>query len=398
VSLPASCKRGHVGSYKLNAQGFPVCTLCAREARRASKERLVQRTSKTSEEGQKSAFPLPSSRVFPTDRTFLEVGREYLAARDDVAPATAVRDAWLLERLIELHARPIAQLTTPDYVHALRAIEADGDRRTTAHRCAGLAGAITRYAVNLGYAQINALPAGQLRGTLRPVKQGSFAAITDPDRFGQLLRFIRDYRLIGGRNVAAALRLAPLVFVRPGELRTAEWAEFNLDRAEWLIPAHKMKMRRPHLVPLSTQSLEILRDQFKHTGSARFVFPGREGRPLSEGAFKVALGYFCPSSEHTPHGFRSTASTMLRDQLGYDSEFVELQLAHAKSDKVAAIYDRSQRLPERRKLMQAWSDYLDALRAKASENMVDTQIGKTPRHLPSDLSTGLWAYAGERAE
>jgi integrase len=154
-------------------------------------------------------------------------------------------------------------------------------------------------------------------------------------------------------------------------------------------------MRRQHLVPLPTQALEILREQYKHTGSGRFVFPGREGRPLSEGAFKVALSYFCPSTEHTPHGFRSSASTMLREPLGFDSEIVELQLAHAKGDKVAAIYDRSQRLPERRALMQKWSDYLDTLRAQAIEAVIGVKLGESPRQLPSDLSTGLWTYAGE---
>jgi integrase len=357
--------------------------------------RVAQRTAEPSPPAAIPAAGTPATHWYPAHRTFLEVGREYLATRDNVAPATATRDAWLLERLSGLHRRPIAQLTTPDYVHALRAIEADGDRRTTAHRCAGLASAITRYAVNLGYAQTNALPAGQLHGTLKPVKQESFAAITDPRRFGQLLRFIRDYRMVGSRDVAAALRLAPLVFVRPGELRTAEWGEFSLDKAEWVIPAHKMKMRRQHLVPLPTQALEILREQYKHTGSGRFVFPGREGRPLSEGAFKVALSYFCPSTEHTPHGFRSSASTMLREQLGFDSEIVELQLAHAKGDKVAAIYDRSQRLPERRALMQKWSDYLDTLRAQAIEAVIGVKLGESPRQLPSDLSTGLWTYAGE---
>jgi integrase len=215
-----------------------------------------------------------------------------------------------------------------------------------------LATAITRYAVDHGYARTNALPVGQLRGTLKPINQESFAAITDPERFGQLLRFLRDYRLIGKRSVAAALRLAPLVFVRPGELRTAEWAHINLDKAEWVIPAQNMKMRRPHLVPLSRQALEILREQREYSGAGRYVFPGTKAdRPLSENTLSAALAYFCETSEHVPHGFRSSASTMLREQLGYDSEIVELQLAHVRSDKVAAIYDRSQKLPARRAMI-----------------------------------------------
>jgi integrase len=389
VPLPATCKRGHVGAYKLNAQGNPVCTLCAREARRASKARTTERTQSAAAESVAQAVAASCH----SHKSFGEVGREYLSKRDNLAPATAARDQWVFALLAPLHSRLIDQLTTPDYVRALCAVEAAGNRRAAAHRCAGLATAITRYAVNHGYARTNALPAGQLRGTLKPVNQVSFAAITDPDRFGQLLRFARDYRLIGKRSVAAALRLAPLVFVRPGELRTAEWVHINLDKAEWVIPAQNMKMRRPHLVPLSRQALEILREQREYSGTGSYVFPGTKAdRPLSENTLSAALAYFCESSEHVPHGFRSSASTMLREQLGYDSEIVELQLAHVKGDKVAAIYDRSQKLPDRRAMMQRWADYVDELRAKACENFNNA---KTPKPLPSDLGAGLWSYAGE---
>jgi integrase len=147
------------------------------------------------------------------------------------------------------------------------------------------------------------------------------------------------------------------------------------------------------LWPLSRQALEIFREQHEYSGAGRYVFHGTKAdRPLSENTLSAALAYFCESSEHVPHGFRSSASTILREQLGYDSEIVELQLAHAKGDKVAAIYDRSQKLPARREMMQRWADYVDELRAEACEAISGT---KTPKNLPSDLSAGLWQYAGE---
>lgn len=158
------------------------------------------------------------------------------------------------------------------------------------------------------------------------------------------------------------------MFVRPGELRQAEWAEVDFKAAEWKLPSHKMKMRKPHVVPLSRQALMILKTQHAISGAGRYVFPGpRTRRPLSDMSLTVALHNISPAfgrEDHSVHGFRSTASTLL-NELGFDSALIELQLAHVKSDKVACIYDRSQRLGDRRKMMQEWADYLDKLRAEA---------------------------------
>ncbi len=373
------CKRGHTEP----RNRFNQCPACLRETRR--------KYNKRSARGQTPApvkleVVAPAPRQEPAHpRSFLAVAQEYLASQDNVAPATAEKRLYLLDQLRAIHDRPVAELTTPDFVKALKAIEALGDRRETAHRCGMFAGQVTRYAVNHGYATVNVLPSGQLRGALKPVQVESHAAITDAKRFGKLLDAIDVYcNIVGSRghpSVEEALALAPLVFVRPGELRSMEWREVNLEKAEWLIPAEKMKMRRPHLVPLSTQALALLRRQHAQTGKGRYVFPAKwrrsqvEEKPLSENAFREAFRVMGPlmhetaslAKEHTMHGFRSSASTLLNGELGIDSALIELQLAHVKGDRIAGIYDRSQRIPERRELMQRWADYCDKLRAEATK-------------------------------
>jgi len=304
--------------------------------------------------------------------SFLAVAREYFLTQDDIAESTVEKREYLLQQLQALHTVPIGELTTPSIVRALKAIEAKDDRRETAHRCGMLVGRITRFAVNHGYAAVNVLPLGQLRGALRPVKTTSHAAIIDPKRFGALLRYIDLYADFAGSRaqpgVSSALRLAPLVFVRPVELRKIEWSEINFDKAEWTIPASKMKMRRPHLVPLAKQAVSILKSAHEVTGKDRYVFRTRRlDEALSENGFREALHTILgalgePRGAHTIHGFRSSASTLLNGELGIDSALIELQLAHAKADKVAGIYDRSQRVPERRSLMNRWADYLDKLK------------------------------------
>lgn len=294
------------------------------------------------------------------EQTFGRVGLEYLALHDDKSERTRAKHKWTFGLLNRLHTVAMTDLRTPQIVQVLKAIETIGDRRETAHRCAQLVGRICRYAVQHGH--ITASPATELRGVLKPVRTESLAALTDPHMLGVLLYAINKYG--GHGSVASALRLAPYVFVRPGELRTAEWSEIDLDKGEWLLPAQKMKMRRAHLVPLARQAVEILRTQHVLSGHKRFVFPSpRSGRPLSDMALAVAMHslLIVDSSVHTIHGFRSTASTLLNER-GYDSAVVELQLGHAKRDRVAAVYDRAQRLPERRKMMQEWADYLDSLR------------------------------------
>jgi integrase len=278
------CKKA--GHTERNKHG--QCIECLRASRRQYKAR---------KRALGAALPLPAPVAVPgpsrhgaaVPHSFLAVAQEWLQAQDNAAPRTVIKRTWLLEQLTAVHERPIGELTTPDFVRALKAIEGNGDRRETAHRCGMLAGQITRYAVNHGYAPVNVLPAGQLRGTLKPIKVESHAAITDPrpgdtltsstKRFGRLLVEIDLYAIAPGLrsdpSVSAALLLAPHVFVRPSELRTAEWSEINLDKAEWVVPASKMKMRRPHLVPLSTQALALLRNQHARAGKKRHVFPAK---------------------------------------------------------------------------------------------------------------------------
>jgi integrase len=205
-------------------------------------------------------------------------------------------------------------------------------------------------------------PSADLRGALAPVVSKPHAAITDPAKVGELLRALDDYA--GQLATRCALRLAPLLFVRPGELRHAEWAEFDLDAAEWRIPAHKMKMREAHVVPLPTQAIAILRELHPLTGRGRYLFPGLRtiALPMSENTVNAALrrlGY--DKDTMTGHGFRAMASTRL-NEMGWAPDVIERQLAHAERNKVRAAYNRAQYMAERRKMMQAWADYLDGLR------------------------------------
>lgn len=261
-------------------------------------------------------------------------------------------------------SRPIASITAQELLAALRRIEARGTHET-AHRVRSLAGRVFRYAVATGRAQHDV--AADLKDALAPVKSRNFASVTEPARVGELLRAIDGYS--GQPITAFALKLAPLVFVRPGELRGAEWSEFDLEVAEWRIPAARMKMGEQHIVPLSRRAAAILRELQILSGRGRYVFPSllSAQRPMSNNTVNAALrrlGY--PSDEQTGHGFRSTASTLLNEQ-GFPPDVIELQLAHAERNKVRAAYNRAQRLPERRKMMQAWADYLDQLKRIAQQ-------------------------------
>jgi integrase len=234
----------------------------------------------------------------------------------------------------------------------------------TAHRVHQCCGQIFRYAVATGRADRD--PSADLRGALSPVTSKHLASITDPVKIGALLRAMDNY--VGTHVARCALRLAPLVFVRPGELRAAEWREFNLDGAEWRIPAERMKARVQHIVPLSRQAVEILRELHPLTGSGPYLFPSArtDSRPMSNNTVNAALrrlGY--STDEMTGHGFRSMASTLLNEQ-GWHRDAIERQLAHGERDEVRAAYNYAEYLPERRKMMQAWADYLDRLRSGAA--------------------------------
>jgi integrase len=256
--------------------------------------------------------------------------------------------------------RPINEVTPPELLTVLRRIESRGALET-AHRVLANCGQIFRYAVATGRAERN--QAADLRGALPPVMGTHFASITEPNQIGELLRKINGYK--GSFVTRCAMQLAPYVFVRPGELRHAEWCEIDLDKAEWRIPANKMKMGTLHIVPLSTQAVAILREIQPLTGTGKYVFSGAcdATRPMSENTVNKALrslGYDT-KTQLTGHGFRSMASTLLNEQ-GYNSDAIERQLAHSERDGVRAAYNYAQYLPERKTMMQAWADYLDGLK------------------------------------
>lgn len=257
--------------------------------------------------------------------------------------------------------RPIAEVTAPELLAVIRRIEARGALET-AHRALANCGQFWRYAIATGRAERDL--STDLRGALPPVKGEHFAAITDPKRAAELLRAIDGYQ--GTETVRHALRLAPLVFVRPGELRNAEWTQFDLDAAEWRYTVSKTKTE--HIVPLSTQAVAILRDLNKLTGEGRYLFPGARSvkRPMSDNAILAGLRRMgIAKDEMSGHGFRAMARTILDEVLGVRPDYIEHQLAHAVRDPNGRAYNRTAHLPERHKMMQQWADYLDKLKVGA---------------------------------
>lgn len=257
--------------------------------------------------------------------------------------------------------RPIADVTAPELLAAMRRIENRGALET-AHRALGNCGQVFRYAIATGRATRD--PSGDLRGALPPVKGEHFAAVTEPIQAAELLRTLDGYQ--GTLTVACALRLAPLVFVRPGELRNAEWADIDLDAAEWRY--HVTKTDSDHIVPLATQAVAILRELYSLTGTGRYVFPGARtnGRPMSDNAILAAMRRMgIGKDEMSGHGFRAMARTILDEVLGVRPDLIEHQLAHAVKDPNGRAYNRTAHLAERRKMMQLWADYLDKLKAGA---------------------------------
>lgn len=259
--------------------------------------------------------------------------------------------------------RPIKEIKAPELLTVLRRVESRGVLEG-AHRVRGICNMIFRYAVSTGRAERN--PAQDLIGSLPPVKEKHLAAIIEPKEVRELLLAIDGY--IGSYVVKLALQLSPLLFVRPGELRHMEWKEVDLENALWSIPPEKMKMREPHLVPLSRQAIKILEELQKLTGAGKYAFPSERtfDRPMSNNAVLAALrrmGY--TKDEMTPHGFRAMARTIIDEVLQIRPDFIEAQLAHRVSDPLGRSYNRTQHLNERRKMMQTWSDYLDGLKTGA---------------------------------
>ncbi|MGB9151855.1 MAG: integrase arm-type DNA-binding domain-containing protein [Alphaproteobacteria bacterium] len=295
--------------------------------------------------------------------SFEVVAREWIGKQSAIwAASNTKKNTGQLELNIFpwLGERPIAEITPPELLAVLRRMEARGAVHT-AHKVMQTCGQVFRYAIATGRAVRD--PAADLRGALPPAKKGHLAAITEPKAIGALLRALHDYQ--GSVITRSALRLAPLFFVRPGELRKAEWTEIDLKTASWNIPAERMKMKEPHLVPLSNQALEILKELQPLTGRGTYLFPSPRSnlRPMSDNAILSALRRMgIPKDEMTGHGFRAMARTVLDEVLHVRPDYIEHQLAHAVRDPNGRAYNRTAHLPERRKMMQQWADYLDGLR------------------------------------
>ncbi|GLQ95143.1 integrase [Dyella acidisoli] len=352
-------KYRHSGKEKLLALGvYPEVSLSEARQRRDAARALLRDGD---DPGAMKRVRKVADKVAASN-TFDAIAAEWLKRQKPrMAEATFAKAKWTLDDLVSpwIGNRPIAEIDAPEMLRVLRRIEERGAHET-AHRTKQRCSQIFRYAISTGRAKHD--PTGDLRGALAPVVTKSRAAITDPQAVGELLRAIDGYG--GGLVARSALKLAPLVFVRPGELRHAEWDEFDLDSAMWRIPAGKMKMREEHIVPLPSQAIAVLRELHPLTGRSRYVFPGERNasRPMSENTVNAALrrmGF--DKNTMTGHGFRAMASTCL-NEMGWKPDVIERQLAHAERNKVRAAYNRAQYLDERKKMMQTWANYLDSLR------------------------------------
>ncbi len=305
------------------------------------------------------------TKQYAAENTFQAVALEWHAKTSTTwAASTAHNVKRYLEKDLFpwLGNHPIKDISAPDLLAVLRKIESRGAHEK-AQRCREYAGRVFRYAIATGRAERDL--SADLRGALTPVKVKHHASITDPQAIGGLLRSIKGFS--GSYITKCALQLAPLVFVRPGELRHAEWTEIDFDKSEWRIAAQKMKMNETHIVPLALQTIEILKAIHPLTGSGKYIFPGirSAARPMSENTINAALrrmGY--EKDEMTGHGFRSMASTLLHEN-GWPHEAIERQLAHAERNKVVAAYNYAEHLTKRREMMSWWADYLDELAAGA---------------------------------
>ncbi len=305
-----------------------------------------------------------AAKVERAANSFEAIAREWFAKnRETWAASHADKIIKRLENDVFpwLGGKAIAEITAPDVLTVLRRIEGRGTN-DTAHRASGNISQVMRYAIATGRAERDPVP--DLRGALPPLRHDNFASITEPAKVAELLRAIDGF---GGTFVVkSALLLAPLLFVRPGELRKAEWAGFDLEKAEWGYFVTKTKS--DHLVPLASQAVAILKELHALTGHGRYVFPGRDPqKPMSEAAVNAALrrmGYDT-KTEITGHGFRAMARTILHEELHQKPEVIEHQLAHKVPDNLGTAYNRTKFLKERKAMMQLWADYLDKLKAGA---------------------------------
>jgi integrase len=345
---------------KLSLGAYPEVSLAkARKLRDAARERLADGEDPALDKRKAKAAARLKAGV-----TFAGVAREYIERKmvgDGRADTPISKARWFLEQLEPaIGTMPISNVDPQMLLAALKKLEAKG-RHETAKKCRSFASRVFRYAVATG--RCTSDPAQLLQGALISPKARNYAAILEPTKLGQLLRAIEGFS--GSPVTMAALRIAPHVFVRPGELRHAEWSEFDLKQGIWNLPAAKMKARRPHAVPLSSPVLEILTELRTLTGNGRYVFPSAHGasRPMSENTLNASfrrMGF--DKDEVTAHGLRATASTMLNESGLWNPDAIERALAHGESNATRGAYHRGLHWEERVRMAQWWSDYLDGLR------------------------------------
>lgn len=337
---------------------YPVIGLKEARQRREDAKKLIANGIDPSIQRQAVKASIRSKE---TD-SFEAVAREWFDKHvSALAPSYGKKVRSLFEKQIlpVFGAKHIAEVEPADILKAARHVEESGAVET-AHRLVQLCGQLLRYGIATGRCKYDITQG--LHGALPKVSVKHMATITDRKRIGELLRAIDNYG--GFLPVKSALRLAPLLFVRPGELRAAEWSEIDFESAEWRIPAAKMKMKQRHIVPLARQSLVILEELQTYTGQGRFLFPSMrtDARPVALESMLVALramGF--GKDEIVTHGFRGMASTLL-NELGYNRDWIERQLAHGERNHIRAAYNHAEFLPERRRMMQEWADFLDVLR------------------------------------
>ncbi len=349
----------HGGKYKTLTLGtYPSITLAeARKRLAEAKEQLSQGIDpSTHKQAVKAAKQAESANTFEI------IAREWIANQCHTwTPKHQRKVTSRLETYIfPLVGRKEAKdITAPELLEALRVIEHKGYGET-AHSTLNTCGAIFRYAIATGRGERDT--AADLRGALKPKLQANYPSIKDPKQIGVLLNNIDEYQ--GNFIVRTALQIAPYVFVRPSELRCAVWSEFDLEGKEWRIPAERMKMRTMHIVPLASQVIDLLQQLHAFTGHTKYLFPSMRAStaPISDATLLAGLrrmGY--SKDELVVHGFRSMASTLLNEQ-GYNRDWIERQLAHTERNGVRAAYNYAEYLPERRRMMQEWADYLDGLK------------------------------------
>ena len=351
------------GKYKTLPLGiYPEVSLAEARELCADARKAVRRGDDPHPGARREIEPPPAE----VGTTFQELALRWLEKMEPSRSANtqAKAVAWLDHDIFPfIGSTPAATIRPLDILRVVQQVEARG-AIDSAHRMRQMFGQILRFGVATGVVDRDVTP--DLRGALKVIPRKNYAAITEPKELAPLMRAIFDY---DGHVVAvAALKLAPLLFVRPGELRAAEWREFDLDDGSWRIPAAKMKMKMDHMVPLATQAIEILRELYRVTGHGKFVFPSfrTEHECMSENTINAALrGMGYPKEVMTGHGFRATARTILDEVLGERVDLIEHQLAHRVIDPNGRAYNRTAHLPARKEMMQRWADYLYKLRLGA---------------------------------